>query len=570
MADDFTVSLGTEDGAPVRMTEDASGKKHQHVILEFDDGTTTPVALVGGSGVISGGTLRVTVATDDSVATDLTTIAGDTPGMLTAVQLIDDAIFADDAIFTLASSKVMVAGAIHDATLSALAAADGDAVPLRVDANGALHVTVTESAAVSTDDTDTHATGTTKGVNIMAAATPTDTSVAANDIGMLAMSLDRRLHTDSDTRPDNTISTNNSTTATLGISGVYTGTGDDVSGYTAVTVTLDSSHDSATDGMTFQFSTDNTNWDDVYTFTYTAADGARRFQFPVTAQYFRIVYTNGGTGQTHFRVQTILHANSTQTSVHRLADNVSADRSASVVKSAILAQTSGSGDFVPVAANASGKLQVAAEVAGAETPADADATPTDAVPVQAFNSLYNGTTWDLMREGGVAGSVLVAGGVAAGSPYLGAAPVPAGVLLKNNIEGTTQGDDGDIGVILADLNGCLVTRPHTTLEEIITERVSTSTDAAVAFTNFPAGGAGVHNYITTITVYNSSATDGYVDIRDGVAGSPIFTVPAPATGGSVINLPVPLKGAVNTALAYDVSAALTTVYISVVGFQAQG
>ncbi len=51
---------------------------------------------------------------------------------------------------------------------------------------------------VATDDTTTHATGTTKGVNIMAAATPTDGSVAANDIGMLAMSTDRRLHVDAD------------------------------------------------------------------------------------------------------------------------------------------------------------------------------------------------------------------------------------------------------------------------------------------------------------------------------------------------------------------------------------
>jgi len=49
---------------------------------------------------------------------------------------------------------------------------------------------------VFVDDTAVHATGTTKGAGIMAAATPTDGSIAANDIGMLAMSLDRRLHVD--------------------------------------------------------------------------------------------------------------------------------------------------------------------------------------------------------------------------------------------------------------------------------------------------------------------------------------------------------------------------------------
>lgn len=47
---------------------------------------------------------------------------------------------------------------------------------------------------VYTDDTSTHSTGTSKGVGIMAAAVPTDAAVNANDIGMVGMSLDRRLH----------------------------------------------------------------------------------------------------------------------------------------------------------------------------------------------------------------------------------------------------------------------------------------------------------------------------------------------------------------------------------------
>ena len=50
--------------------------------------------------------------------------------------------------------------------------------------------------AVFIDDTATHATGTTKGAGIMAVATPSDGSVGSNDIGMIGMSLDRRLHID--------------------------------------------------------------------------------------------------------------------------------------------------------------------------------------------------------------------------------------------------------------------------------------------------------------------------------------------------------------------------------------
>lgn len=50
--------------------------------------------------------------------------------------------------------------------------------------------------ALFTDDTSTHATGTTKGVGIMAVATPTDSAVDANDIGMVAMTVARQLKVD--------------------------------------------------------------------------------------------------------------------------------------------------------------------------------------------------------------------------------------------------------------------------------------------------------------------------------------------------------------------------------------
>ena len=60
--------------------------------------------------------------------------------------LIDDAIFADDAAFTLTSSKVMAAGFIRDDALSTLAAVETDVVPGRVNSLGALHVANTQAA----------------------------------------------------------------------------------------------------------------------------------------------------------------------------------------------------------------------------------------------------------------------------------------------------------------------------------------------------------------------------------------------------------------------------------------
>lgn len=159
----------------------------------------------------------------------------------------------------------------------------------------------------------------------------------------------------------NEVDSGNSSTSTLNSGVAFTGTGVDVLHNDLITITIDSSHDSATDGMTFQFSTDNSNWDDVYLFTYTAADGARRFQFPVTAQYFRVVYTNGGTNQTHFRLQTILHHGASLTSIHRIGDDISPDRSAQVMKTVLIAQKAGSGDFTPIQSTAGGNLKTSVQ-----------------------------------------------------------------------------------------------------------------------------------------------------------------------------------------------------------------
>lgn len=159
------------------------------------------------------------------------------------------------------------------------------------------------------------------------------------------------------------VDTGNSTTSTLTAASVFTGTGMDLLHTASITIILDSSHDSATDGMQFQFSSDNVNWDISHDFTYTAADGGRVFQFPAQAKWFRLVFTNGGTNQTHLRIQTILHHHIQITTIHRLIDPVNPDRSAQLMKSVIVAQLNGSGDFAPVGATAGGNLKVSVEEA---------------------------------------------------------------------------------------------------------------------------------------------------------------------------------------------------------------
>lgn len=71
-----------------------------------------------------------------------------------------------------------------------------------------------------------------------------------------------------------------------------------------------------------------------------------------------------------------------------------------------------------------------------------------------------------------------------------------------------------------------------------------------------------------MSIHNSSNTNGFVDIRDGTGGAVLWTFAAPAGGGANFAIPPgAIASSANTALAYDVSAALSTVYISVSGFR---
>ena len=100
------------------------------------------------------------------------------------------------------------------------------------------------------------------------------------------------------------VSTTNSTTTNLAAGGTFTGTGEDVSEYSTVMVTIFSSHVSATDGFQLQFSSDGTNWDYGDSFSIPATTG-KTFSVGVTAKFYRVVYTNGATATTSLRIQSL-------------------------------------------------------------------------------------------------------------------------------------------------------------------------------------------------------------------------------------------------------------------------
>ncbi len=112
------------------------------------------------------------------------------------------------------------------------------------------------------------------------------------------------------------VSTVNSTTATLAGGAVFTGTGEDVSNYSSVSVIYKSDVVSALSGLSMQFSQDNTNWD-----VQLVGDlGAKTFQvhnLVPTANYFRVVYTNGAGAQSFFRLQVMYHKATSPTLITR-------------------------------------------------------------------------------------------------------------------------------------------------------------------------------------------------------------------------------------------------------------
>jgi len=108
--------------------------------------------------------------------------------------------------------------------------------------------------------------------------------------------------------PSGQISSDNSTTSTLSGGASYTGTGEDVKLYSSLTLQIFSDKDSADLGVSVQFSQDNSNWDIKLTSTYRASTQFST-SYPINGRYYRVVYTNGGTAQGSFRLQTLLHAN---------------------------------------------------------------------------------------------------------------------------------------------------------------------------------------------------------------------------------------------------------------------
>lgn len=155
------------------------------------------------------------------------------------------------------------------------------------------------------------------------------------------------------------VDNNNSTTTPLAGDAVFTGTSTDVLDVSIIIVSLKSDVASATDGLSIEFSTDGTNWDHTDVFTIPANTG-KTFTFQPVARYLRVVYTNGSSAQSFFRLQVLRKHTNTKPSTHRIQDSIVNDDDAELTKS-VITGVNRAGNFVNATMTNEGLFRTAIE-----------------------------------------------------------------------------------------------------------------------------------------------------------------------------------------------------------------
>lgn len=297
-------------------------------------------------------------ATSNPLAATLVDTNGDPISVGGGTQYTEDAAAAANPVGTAVNL-------IRQDTPSALVTTDGDNVTQRGTNYGAAYAQIVTSAGAFVDtfgagtqytegDTDASVTGT---AMLMEGAADTLLPIQ----GTVADGLLVNLGANNDVAVSSVtgvVSASNSSTATLLSGAVFTGTGTSILGYASISVIAKSNVASATDGLSLQFSSDNTNWDVAYGHTLPAGAG-RTFKLGIEGQYFRVVYTNGGTGQTYFRLQTILTPTATKHFGMPVGEVIVDGDNAQLTKSVITGvTTAGGGAYVDVKVSPSGAVQI--------------------------------------------------------------------------------------------------------------------------------------------------------------------------------------------------------------------
>lgn len=155
------------------------------------------------------------------------------------------------------------------------------------------------------------------------------------------------------------LDTGNSTTANLGIDEVFTGVAIDTLDFSALTITVSSDQDSATDGLEVQYSIDGADWHDGELYTIKA--NTSKFYTPtLQSRYMRVVYTNGGVATTDFHIHTTLRKSPVKWSSHNIVDPIKDEDDAELMKSIITGKRA-DGAYDNVSLTNGGNMKVSLE-----------------------------------------------------------------------------------------------------------------------------------------------------------------------------------------------------------------
>jgi hypothetical protein len=162
------------------------------------------------------------------------------------------------------------------------------------------------------------------------------------------------------------IDATNSSTTPLAGGATYTGSWRSAIGFGALEVSVDTdviSANTSSTGLVIQWSQDGVNIGDVDLAYITStsvwsgpASGGQTYIFPAKRPYYRVVYTNGASNQTVFRLQTILKVVVLNGTITDLDDVVTFDMHGELVRAQLIGKYSTGNALLAVGVDSSGNL----------------------------------------------------------------------------------------------------------------------------------------------------------------------------------------------------------------------
>ena len=311
------------------------------------------------------------------------------------------------------------------------------------------------------------------------------------------------------------VSAYNSTSTPLESGETFTGTGEECLYYNVIGINIIASHISATSGFQIQFSSNNSDWDIIHSFTIPAATG-KFFNFPAEAQYFRIIYTNGTTLQTYFRLQTILHLEQTKESTLRLSNDIDGETAAQLSRS-IVSGKRPDGTYTNVNLSSDGYFEIVEREGFHLSVARGRIPGMSLVDKFGYNPHVGTTSEDIWVHGGII-------------TYPAVADIAS--IVSNSIEDDANKDPAGIGAYTVNIEG--LDQNYAEISETVTLDGTTPVSTINSYIRINAfiiltAGSGGEN-AGTITVSIGGNVQREIAPGRNRANATHYTIPAGKTG----------------------------------------